>query len=90
LPIGWSYFDPITKENNAMKIRTVLLILGHAGILVSCIPSLYPLYRVKDLLLDENLEGLYETDDNEYWKIRKFDPDNAQIFPDGWKKYNSK
>jgi hypothetical protein len=41
-----------------MKIRTVLFILGLTGIVVSCIPSLYPLYREKDLLIDNRLEGL--------------------------------
>ena len=44
-----------------MKIRIILFILGLAGIVVSCIPSLYPLYRDKDLLIDNKLEGLYET-----------------------------
>jgi hypothetical protein len=72
-----------------MKIRTVLFILGLTGIVVSCIPSLYPLYREKDLLIDNRLEGLFETGEGEYWKIRRLDPDFEKILPDGWTKYNS-
>jgi len=71
-----------------MKIRTILLILGLTGIVVSCIPSLYPLYRDKDLLIDNKLEGLYETGENEYWKIRRLDPDFEKLSGD-WKQYNS-
>ncbi len=71
-----------------MKIRTVLFILGLTGIVVSCIPSLYPLYRDKDLLIDNKLEGLYETGKNEYWKIRRLDPDFEKLIGD-WKQYNS-
>ena len=71
-----------------MKIRTVLFIVGLAGIVVSCIPSLYPLYRNKDLLLDTKLEGLYETGENEYWKIRRLDPDFEKLKGD-WKQYDS-
>ncbi len=72
-----------------MKIRTVLFIVGLTGIVVSCIPSLYPLYRTKDLLIDKRLDGLYETDDNEYWNIRRLDPKFEKNFSDGWKHYNS-
>ena len=71
-----------------MKIRTVLFILGLAGIVVSCIPTLYPLYRDKDLLIDNKLEGLFETGENEYWKIRRLDPDFEKLTGD-WKQYNS-
>lgn len=71
-----------------MKIRTVLFILGLAGIVVSCIPTLYPLYRDKDLLIDNKLEGLFETGENEYWKIRRLDPKFEKLTGD-WKQYNS-
>jgi hypothetical protein len=71
-----------------MKIRIILFILGLTGIVVSCIPSLYPLYRDKDLLIDNKLEGLYETGENEYWKIRRLDPDFEKLSGD-WKQYNS-
>ncbi len=71
-----------------MKIRTVLFILGLTGIAVSCIPSFYPLYRNKDLLVDNKLEGLYETGENEYWKIRRLDPDFEKLKGD-WKQYDS-
>lgn len=72
-----------------MKIRTVLFILGLTGIIVSCIPSLYPLYLDKDLLVDDMLEGLYETGDDDYWKIRRLDPDFEKSFPEAWENYNS-
>ena len=49
-----------------MKIRIVFFILGLTVIVVSCIPSLYPLYRDKDLLIDNQLEGFYETGEDEY------------------------
>jgi hypothetical protein len=71
-----------------MKIRTVLFILGLTGIVVSCIPSLYPLYRDKDLIIDNRLEGLYETGEDEYWKIRQLDPDFEKLKGD-WKQYSS-
>lgn len=71
-----------------MKIRIVLFILGLTGIAVSCIPSLYPLYRDKDLLIDNKLEGFYETGKNEYWKIRRLDPDFEKLSGD-WKRYKS-
>lgn len=71
-----------------MKIRIVLFILGLTGIAVSCIPSLYPLYRDKDLLIDNKLEGFYETGKNEYWKIRRLDPDFEKLSGD-WKQYKS-
>lgn len=65
-----------------------MVILGLAGIVVSCIPSLYPLYRQKDLLIDNRLEGLYETDENDYWKIRRLDPDFEKL-KGGWGQYNT-
>jgi len=71
-----------------MKIRSILFILGLTGIVVSCIPSLYPLYRDKDLLIDNKLEGLYETGEDEYWKIRRLDPDFEKLSGD-WNQYNS-
>jgi hypothetical protein len=71
-----------------MKIRTVLLILGLTGIIVSCIPSLYPLYRDRDLIIDDRLEGLYETGENEYWKIRRLYPDFEKLTGD-WGHYKT-
>jgi hypothetical protein len=71
-----------------MKIRTVLFIVGLSGIIASCIPSLYPLYRQKDLLRDDRLEGLYETDEDDYWKIRRLDPDFEKLKGD-WSQYST-
>lgn len=72
-----------------MKIRTILIILGFTVFVISCIPSLYPLYRSKDLLKDDRLNGFYETGEDEYWKIRRLDPEIEKKFPDEWKQYNS-
>jgi hypothetical protein len=72
-----------------MKLRTVLLISGLLLLAVSCIPSLYPLYRSSDLLIDDRLEGVFDAGDNSYWKIRRIDPDFEKKLPEGWKRYNS-
>jgi hypothetical protein len=71
-----------------MKINTILLLAGLAGIVVSCIPSLYPLYRTRDLVIDDRLEGLYETGENESWKIRRLAPDKEKL-PEGWERYRT-
>jgi hypothetical protein len=62
--------------------------MGLAGIMASCIPSLYPLYRQKDLLIDDRLVGLYEIDEDEYWKIRRLDPNFEKLKGD-WQKYHT-
>jgi hypothetical protein len=72
-----------------MKLRTVLFIMGLTLIVISCIPSLYPLYRISDLLIDDRLEGVFGADDNEYWKIRRLDPEFEKNIPDAWKQYDS-
>ena len=56
-----------------MKTRTVLLILALIGIVTSCIPSLYPLYRAKDLISDQNLEGFYPDGKDDFWMFSKLD-----------------
>jgi hypothetical protein len=71
-----------------MKIRTVLFVVGLAGVIASCIPSLYPLYRPRDLLMDERLEGLFETGEKDYWKIRRLDPGFEKLKGE-WRQYNS-
>ncbi len=72
-----------------MKPRTVLLILGIAAIVVSCIPSLYPLYREKDLLVNEKLVGTFNTGENEYWEIRHLGPEMVKGLEGDWKNYRS-
>ncbi len=74
---------------HVMKARTFLLILGITAIVVSCIPSLYPLYREKDLLLDEKLEGTFNSGENEYWKIRHLDSGETGDLQGDWKSYRS-
>ena len=45
----------------------VLIVIG-----VSCIPSLYPLYREKDLLFDERLAGKFDVD-GDMWEFDSLD-----------------
>jgi hypothetical protein len=49
-----------------MKTRTIVIILVLMIVGVSCIPSLYPLYRKKDLLFDERLVGKFDVYDG-FW-----------------------
>ena len=72
-----------------MKARTVLLILLLTGLVVSCIPSLYPLYEAKDLLLDKQLEGIFASGEDEYWRIELLDLEWEKEFSDDWNRYNS-
>ncbi len=72
-----------------MKPKTVLLILALTGMVISCIPSLYPLYREKDLLLDKELPGVYEGDDDDFWEIRHLDAGAAGGLKGDWKHYKS-
>ena len=72
-----------------MKPRTILLILAIAGIVFSCIPSLYPLYRDKDLLLDERLEGRYDAEDEDYWEFRHLDKETARGLGGDWRFFQS-
>ena len=75
-----------------MKIKPgiILLMLGIMGAVFSCIPSLYPLYRDKDLVIDEKLEGVFGyEDDEDYWKIEHLEKDNVVGQESGWKYYKS-
>lgn len=72
-----------------MKPKTVFLIIALAALVVSCIPSLYPLYKPGDLLLNYNLEGIFRSGGEDYWEIEKLDPAWEQKFGDAWKNYQS-
>lgn len=72
-----------------MRPKTVLLIIALAALVVSCIPSLYPLYKPGDLLLNDKLEGIFRSDDEDYWEIEKLDLAWEQKFGDGWNAYQS-
>ena len=83
------YFDSVTNKNYAMKFRTALIITGLILLAGSCIPSLYPLYRSSDLLIDDRMDGVFDAGDNSYWKICRIDPQFEKKVPEGWKHYNS-
>lgn len=70
-----------------MKVKTILLILAIAMVVFSCIPSLYPLYRQKDLLLDERLEGRFADGTEGYWEFSQLDEESAK--KGDWKNYQS-
>jgi len=72
-----------------MKTRSILLITALTAIVVSCIPSLYPLYEPKDLLLNENLEGVFQSDEDDFWRIELLDREWEREFSDDWEGYNS-
>ena len=74
-----------------MNSKTSLLILALAGIIVSCIPSLYPLYREKDLILDEKLLGRFGEPDEEeyYWEFKLLDTSIDRGMDDGWRQFKS-
>ncbi len=74
-----------------MKTRTVLLILILALMVVSCIPSLYPLYREKDLVLDERLIGKWDMEGGDYWEFEKLDLEKEKglLSISEWNKYES-
>ena len=76
-----------------MKPKTFLFIMALAGIIVSCIPSLYPLYREKDLMVNDKLEGIFGDfdgifgeDDDDYWEIRRLGPDIVKDLKGGYQK----
>jgi len=76
--IRWHYFE-FEKPNiqMIMKTRTLLVILIITLLAVSCIPSLYPLYRDKDLIFNTRLLGLFSTDSDriggDTWKFDSLD-----------------
>jgi hypothetical protein len=79
----------VQPKLKTMKTRTVLLIMLLTALAVSCIPSLYPLYEQKDLLVDERLDGIFYSDNDEYWQIELLDPEWERKFSDNWDMYNS-
>jgi len=63
---------------------------------VSCIPSLYPLYRDKDLLFDTRLLGLFNTEGNmigdiggDTWEFEKLDWQAENKSGSDWDKFRS-
>ncbi len=55
----------------------------------SCIPSLYPLYRDKDLLTDDRLNGVFSDGEDDCWEFRHIGPEEAGALGGDWKHYRS-
>ncbi len=62
-------------------------------VVVSCIPSLYPLYRDKDLIFDERLLGLFNTEgdvgDGDTWEFDSLDWRLEDKSGSDWDKFRS-
>jgi hypothetical protein len=78
-----------------MKTRAFLVTLILIILAVSCIPSLYPLYRDKDLLFDTRLLGLFNTDgdlmggDMDTWEFDSLDWRLENKSGNDWDKFRS-
>lgn len=76
-----------------MKTRTFLLILIITLMVISCIPSLYPLYREKDLILNTELIGLFNTEgdisNGDTWEFEKLDWQAESRFGNEWNQFSS-
>jgi hypothetical protein len=76
-----------------MKTRTILVILIITLLVVSCIPSLYPLYREKDLIFDSRLLGLFNTDNDmiggDTWEFDSLDWKQENAFSNDWDQFRS-
>ena len=78
-----------------MKTRAFLVTLILIILAVSCIPSLYPLYRNKDLLFDTRLLGLFNTDgdlmggDMDTWEFDSLDWRLENKSGNDWDKFRS-
>jgi len=55
-----------------MKTHTFLVLMIIIILVVSCIPSLYPLYREKDLIYDSRLVGRFDIG-GDTWEFEKLD-----------------
>lgn len=79
-----------------MKTRTFLVILIITVMVVSCIPSLYPLYREKDLIFDARLLGLFNTEGNmigdvggDTWEFDRLDWQTENKSGNEWDQFRS-
>jgi hypothetical protein len=79
-----------------MKTRAFLVTLILIILAVSCIPSLYPLYRDKDLLFDTRLLGLFNTEGNmigdiggDTWEFDRLDWQTENKSGNEWNQFRS-
>ena len=68
-----------------MKTRTLILIGMLAALATSCIPSLFPLYTIEDLVTDDRIVGTWDTGENGLWVIERLDyTPNNDFFSPNW------
>jgi hypothetical protein len=82
-----------TNIEQNMKTRLILIMLILIILVVSCIPSLYPLYREKDLIFDSRLLGLFNTEgfavEGDTWEFEKLDWQAESVTDNDWNKFRS-
>jgi len=68
-----------------MKTRTVILIGMLALLAGSCIPSLFPLYTDKDLVVDDRIVGTWGAGEMGTWVIERLDyKPSTDLFSSDW------
>lgn len=76
-----------------MKTRLILTVMILIILAVSCIPSLYPLYREKDLIFDERLLGIFSTEGlavkGDTWEFEKLDWQAESRTEKNWNQFKS-
>jgi hypothetical protein len=76
-----------------MKTRVILTVVILVILAVSCIPSLYPLYREKDLIFDSRLIGLFSTEGlavkGDTWEFEKLDWQTESRIENNWNQFQS-
>ena len=74
-----------------MKTRALIVIAILILVVSSCIPSLYPLYREKDLVFDERLIGKWDMEGGDYWLFEKLDleKEKGMLNISEWDKYDN-
>jgi hypothetical protein len=89
------YISLISKTNTQQKMKTrlILTMLILIILAVSCIPSLYPLYREKDLIFDERLLGLFNIEgdksDGDTWEFEKLDWQTEGRINNDWNQFRT-
>jgi hypothetical protein len=71
-----------------MKTRTISAVLILIVLAVSCIPSLYPLYREKDLIFDDRLTGRFDID-GDMWEFARLDWKQENYLSNDWNQFRS-
>lgn len=76
-----------------MKTKLILTVMMLIILAVSCIPSLYPLYREKDLIFDSRLVGCFNTEgpaiDGDTWEFKKLDWQAENRYGNEWNQFRT-